>query len=526
MASIALVGLIAIQVYWVKNAIALREEHFEQSVNDALKSVVRRYEKQMAAAKIVKKFNFRKQGIRTFSTSDNGSSMLKDSSVDGTRYKPQNNKVNIRVVEEVSEDVNGVITKKTREKNYSADTLTNEVNLKTETDGPVYFNKIDSSELREKWFSHQSDMVNDIFDELVSVNVYNDYNKKIDTLIIDSIVKAELAEKGVTAKYEFMICSPLNHKNCTDSCSSMERKFLESNYKVNLSPDNIFIAPQYLSVYFPHQKRYLLSSMWSMLLVFAAFLSTLIFSFYYTISTIFKQKKLSEIKNDFISNMTHEFKTPISTISLACEVLNDKSVEKSEERVGKYIRMIGDENKRLSLLVENILQTAILDKGKFKLKITPVDIHTLIEQTITNIRLQVENKEGEITKELNATQSIVNADRIHITNIVFNLIDNALKYSSEKPSIKISTNNDADGIFISVKDNGIGISKENQKRIFDTMYRVPTGNVHNVKGFGLGLSYVKAIVEKHGGSIAVESELNKGSTFTVYLPFDVKSTDN
>lgn len=526
MASIALVGLIAIQVFWVRNAISLSEEHFEQSVNDALKNVVRRYEKQMAAAKIIKKFNFRKQGIRSFSVADNPTKVVVDSMGDITHYKTPNSKVNVKIVEEFSEDINGVITKKTREKNYTADSVTGEINSKTEMDGPAYFQKIDTSELRQKWVSHQSDIVNDVFDELVSVNVYNDYNKKVDTTIIDSILRVELADKGVTAKYKFKVCSPAAHKQCSDSCKAIDEHYLNSPYKVNLSPDNIFIAPQYLTVYFPHQKRYLLSSLWSMLLVSGAFLLALIFSFYYTITTIFKQKKLSEIKNDFISNMTHEFKTPISTISLACEVLNDKSVEKTPERTAKFVRMIGDENKRLSLLVENILQTAILDKGKFKLKISQVDIHTLIEQTITNIKLQVENREGEITTDLKALQSTVNADRVHITNIIFNLIDNALKYSNEKPHIKISTTSDTQGIFISVQDNGIGISKENQKRIFETMYRVPTGNVHNVKGFGLGLSYVKAIVEKHGGTIAVESELNKGSTFTVYLPFDIKNQDN
>ena len=221
--------------------------------------------------------------------------------------------------------------------------------------------------------------------------------------------------------------------------------------------------------------------------------------------------------------MTHEFKTPISTISLAVEVLNDKSVEKSQERVSNYVKMIGDENKRLSLLVENILQTAILDKGEFKLKVQSIDIHNLIEQTFTNIKLQVENKEGQITSQLNATKPVINADRVHITNILFNLIDNALKYSKDNPDIIVSTKNDDEGIFISVQDNGIGISKDNQKRIFDTMYRVPTGNIHNVKGFGLGLSYVKAVVEKHGGSIKVESELGKGSMFTLYLPFEIKN---
>ncbi len=221
--------------------------------------------------------------------------------------------------------------------------------------------------------------------------------------------------------------------------------------------------------------------------------------------------------------MTHEFKTPISTISLATEMLADKTVEKSPERFSNYIKMIGDENKRLSLLVENILQTAILDKGEFKLKIQNIDVHTLIEQTIENIKLQVENKEGEITTRLNATTHIINADRVHITNVIFNLIDNALKYSVEKPTITISTKNNETGIFISIQDNGIGISKENQKRIFDTMFRVHTGNIHNVKGFGLGLSYVKAVVEKHRGAVSVDSIIGKGTTFTIYLPFSASN---
>jgi two-component system phosphate regulon sensor histidine kinase PhoR len=361
-------------------------------------------------------------------------------------------------------------------------------------------------------------MVNDIFDEMVSVNIYNDNNRKIDTLLLDSVIRFELLEKGISANYIYGVTPSKQMPVDSTLLSGRDKLLYNSKYKINLSPDNIFIKPQYLSVYFPGQNRYLLSSLWFMLLISVAFTLVLVFSFYYTISTIFKQKKLSEIKNDFISNMTHEFKTPISTISLACEVLNDASIEKTKERTANYVKMISDENKRLSLLVENILQTAILDKGEFKLKIQSTDIHTLIEQTIANIKLQVENKEGKISTELNAENPVINADRVHVTNIVFNLIDNALKYSSANPEIKISTKSKKEGILIYVKDNGIGISKENQHRIFDTMYRVHTGNVHNVKGFGLGLSYVKAVVEKHGGVIKVESELNKGSTFIVYLP--------
>ncbi len=524
MASFALIGLIAIQLYWIDNAVTLGKQRFEQNVNEALNNVVSHMEKQIAASKIRKKFNFHKQGIRWYAPEDSltrRTKFINGAKSDKNDFSLSKDKMNVIVYEEYSSDSNGVTVKKSRHKNYMSDSASSEMDGLTDIDVPSYIHQFNSGELRNKWFSKKKNMVNDIFDELVSINIYNDYNNVIDTLLLDSVIKMELLEKGISTNYVFGILASKNPPKDISRLSGREALLTASNYKINLSPDNIFIKPQYLSVYFPEQRTYLLSSMGFMLAVSGSFMIVVILSFYYTVSTIFKQKKLSEIKNDFISNMTHEFKTPISTISLACEVLNDKTFEKSPERVSNYVKMIGDENKRLSLLVENILQTAILDKGELKLKIQSIDIHNLIEETIGNIKLQVENKEGEITTELKASIAAINADKVHITNIIFNLIDNALKYSSGKPKIKISTRSDQEGIFISIQDHGIGISKENQKRVFETMYRVPTGNIHNVKGFGLGLSYVKAVVEKHGGSINVDSELGKGSTFTVYLPFNV-----
>lgn len=525
-ASLALVGLIALQVYWINNAITLSKHRFEQDVNEALDKVVSRMEKQRAASKISKRFNFRKQGIRWYAPQDSlagKTGMIANTQLPANDLALKNDKINVKIYEEFSSDSNGVLIKKSRHKDYLSDSTSSEldINLSNEMELPTYIQQFNSDDLRRKWYTEHKDMVNDIFDELVSINIYNDYSNTVDTLLVDSIVRQELIQQGISAKYIYGILPSETAPDNINIFSEKEKTLYDSEYKINLSPDNVFIKPQFLSLHFPSENSYLLSSMWFMLAISGSFMLIIIFSFYYTVSTIFKQKKLSEIKNDFISNMTHEFKTPISTISLASEMLNDTTVEKSPERVNNYVTMIRDENKRLSLLVENILQTAILDKGEFKLKIQSINIHTLIEQTIANIRLQVENKKGEITTELKAATHTINADRIHVTNIVFNLIDNAIKYSKEQPKIKICTHNNSTGILISVQDNGIGISKENQKRIFDTLYRVPTGNIHNVKGFGLGLSYVKAVVEKHGGTINVESDLGKGSTFTVYLPYDV-----
>ena len=526
-ASVALVGLILMQLYWINKAIELKEQYFDQMVEEVLNQVVRKVEKQSAAAKITKRFNFRKQGIRWLMSQDSGygaTKLVADSLGDNNVYKAASDKFNVHVYEEFSSDSNGVVVKKIRQKKYTekldSANKKNPLNSRlTESSlSPFVIEQLDSSDKNYQWFLHKNDMVNDIFDELVSINIYNDYNEKTDTLSLDSMLHRLLEEKGIKTNYLLAVINAKENKVEWAKNNIKSNNYIDSRYKVNLTPENMFIQPKYLSVIFPNQKNYLLSTMWILLAGSLVFIIIIMFSFYYTISTILKQKKLSEIKNDFINNMTHELKTPISTISLACEVLNDNSIDKSEEKVKNYVRVINEENKRLSTLVENVLQTAVLDKGEFKLKTEETDIHFIIEKAIDNIRLQVEKEGGKIITLLNATQHIINADKVHLTNIIYNLAENAIKYTENTPEIKISTQNSGEGIYISVQDNGIGISKENQKKIFDTLYRVPTGNVHNVKGFGLGLSYVKAVVEKHNGKISVESEPGKGSKFSILLP--------
>jgi two-component system phosphate regulon sensor histidine kinase PhoR len=217
--------------------------------------------------------------------------------------------------------------------------------------------------------------------------------------------------------------------------------------------------------------------------------------------------------------MTHEFKTPISTISLACEALTDNGIKRSQEFTESYINIILEENKRLATMAEKILQTAVIEKGQLKMKRERIDFHEVITDVIKNIRIQVEIKDGIIRKQCKATNPIIIGDKVHLTNLVYNLLDNANKYSPKKPVIIVRTENTSNGIILTIEDNGIGISKGEQKKIFDKLYRVPTGNIQDVRGFGLGLSYVKAIVEEHHGRISVESEINKGTKFKIFLPF-------
>lgn len=233
---------------------------------------------------------------------------------------------------------------------------------------------------------------------------------------------------------------------------------------------------------------------------------------------MFTQKKLSEIKSDFINNMTHELKTPLATISLAIDALTNEKVIHDTSKIKYYSGMIKEENKRMNKQVEKILQAARIERQEISLNLQQLDVHEIIRKVADNLELQIQEKHGRLALSLTAQNQIINADEVHFSNIIFNLLDNAIKYSNESPRIEVETLMNGNALLIKVKDNGIGMNKETQNRIFEKFYRAHTGNIHNVKGFGLGLSYVKAMVEAHNGKIKVESVVGKGSIFTISLP--------
>ena len=274
-----------------------------------------------------------------------------------------------------------------------------------------------------------------------------------------------------------------------------------------------------LIVFFPHKEKFVYVKMMGWLAISLLFLLISTFSMMYILSTLFKHKKITEMKNDFINNMTHEFKTPIATISLASEVMLNSENELSKEKAMHYIKIISEENQRLKLNVERVLQTALLDKQNYTLKKKEVDIHGLIEQTVKNMCLSEMSKDVSVNYDFQAVRATVLVDKLHITNVIANLVENACKYSLDRPEILISTKNKLTGVEISFADNGIGMTAEAQKQVFQKFYRVPMGNIHNVKGFGLGLFYVKTLIEAHGGYIKVNSELGKGSKFDIFIPF-------
>lgn len=250
----------------------------------------------------------------------------------------------------------------------------------------------------------------------------------------------------------------------------------------------------------------------------ALFMLVIIAAFFVTLKTLLNQKKLSEIKSDFINNMTHEFKTPLATISLAVDAIRNDKVQNDKEKMGYFSGIIKDENKRMNKHVETILQAALMEKQELRLHLVEIHAHAMIQRALDNFDLQLNEKEAKAELLLNAKNDLINADEIHFTNLLSNLIDNAIKYSKENLQIRITTHSTSRYLVISVEDNGIGMSKETVKRIFEKFYRAHTGNVHNVKGFGLGMSYVKTVIDAHKGKIKVDSTLGKGTTFTIEMP--------
>ncbi len=338
--------------------------------------------------------------------------------------------------------------------------------------------------------------------------------ERLDLTKLPAIIKQKLKDNGIRLPFEYAVKSG-------GRCVRNSKDFFSDNsgekYSIQLFAEDLFPKMNYLYLSFPDQESFLVKSY---IMLFPSLLLTLILILCsaFTIYIIFRQKRLSKIKNDFINNMTHEFKTPISTISLASQMLKDDTVQHSESRTQNIAGVINTESRRLSFQVEKVLQMAVFNEGRMKLKPKPIHIHKIIQNLLTNFTLRVEDKEGEIISKLEATNDLIVVDEVHFGNVISNLLDNAIKYSKEKPEIIISTKNKRKGIIISVTDNGIGISKADQRMVFERFFRVHTGNVHDVKGFGLGLSYVKKVVDAHGASVTVDSTIGKGSKFEIFVP--------
>ncbi|MBT3174761.1 MAG: HAMP domain-containing histidine kinase [Lentimicrobiaceae bacterium] len=459
--TIATIGLMMIQVRWIRDAVKLKEAIFVKDVKQAITQVVYDLDKLRLEERIKNRRKFIEENQSSF---------------------------------QIYDSLNRVM-------------FYNFQNISSQTDIDMIL--------------HNSSMANKLINDLTfgynQKDPENFYHSK--KALIESMLTYELKNKDINTSFEFGIYSPATNSMIFQKTGKYPEELLNDSFIFDLNPvGSLFSLPNKLLIFFPNEKKFLISQLWILLAVSVVLFLVIIISFSFSIYTIFRQKRLSIMKNDFINNMTHEFKTPISTIALACEALKDKDIQKTESLYENYVGVIDEENGRLGLMSEQILQTAIIDKGQLKIQKSLNNIHDIINAAMGSKTIAIENKGGKIEAQLRAQNDEVMGDNIHLTNVIINLLDNAIKYCLEKPDIVINTINSNKSLLIRIKDNGIGISNTNRKKIFEKLYRVPTGNVHNFKGFGLGLSYVKAIIDQHNGEVSVDSEMGKGSTFTIKLP--------
>ena len=513
---ISLLGIVAVQFYWFNNSVAVRNELFDRSVNEAMNKAVKRLETGHDL-KVIRGFaegdtiNWNKQIPfppppppppppefenldvvvkrdslnRTISMMTSKSKHAKQMSyvvVAGSKTRKSAGKARI-----ITEDKFGVLGDST-------------IKIEMPSIDPAIGQKIKqlkqlSNQIRIEYSGWET-------------------GRHIDEAQLKKLLKEELIDRAIPIDFEISVIGGDSIPEQTSTAKASKRW-----YKVNLFPDDIFRKKLDFAVHFPGRDIFIGRKTVLLLGLSVSFTLIIFLTFLLSIYLIIKQKRISEMKSDFINNMTHEFKTPIATISIAADSIANQKVIGEQEKVRFFAGMIKKENQRMNEQVERILQIARLDRKEFEFNFQATDIHPLIEAAIDGIILQVEQRGGKIETRLEAVNPVVTTDPIHFTNLVCNLLDNANKYSPEAPQITVSTTNSSDGILLTVEDKGMGMTKAVQARIFDKFYRLTSGNIHTIKGFGLGLSYIKAILDANNGIIKVFSEPGKGSRFVVFIPF-------
>lgn len=555
--SLACVGLVAFQYYWVANAVQINQERFEQNVYQSLAASITKLEKgetsdiiinAMARDSSFKRDLFQKIEPIELNIKRQFSIERRPSVIDSILKEP---------VPQVSQTFQRIIASRGGKpesqfelQKYFELPSSVAIQLFTPDEMQVYLQekekylnfvaRRDSFVQAHDYMMNREALITEEYKvsenaaenivkankkiqlvEVVMSQIFADAQQNIlsrlDTSALHKDITSELKKRGIEDEFELAI---LTFKDSLISINRVKspNAFKHHSIRAELFPGDLVGDENFLMIHFPSKRLFLLKQIWLPLSSSLVFLLIIILCFIYAIKVIIRQKKLSETKNDFINNMTHEFKTPIATVSLAVEALQDPELIHQDAFRNRYLAIIKDENKRLGSQVEKVLQAAQLDKKDFKLKFEEVNVVELVKEAKRHFDLQVEKKGGSIQLKTDVKNPFLKADPFHLSNIINNLLDNANKYSKEEPQIGVAIREIPEGISITIKDNGMGMSKDSVKKIFDKFYRVPTGNLHDVKGFGLGLAYVKTMVEEHHGEISVESEINKGSTFTIILP--------
>ncbi len=562
--TVALVGLVGLQFYWTNMAYQIARQRFKQTAHEALQAVTQKLEQR-----------------EIIYATQQGAIKLQDSLKLWEKQRAEYERERLAQIQAIeAQKVQKNIKRNPKQSQITIQLKENAQVLTPNNISQVFisskeyisFQKIDSTPMfvmrqekqdfqvkqtpivAEKKFikiENKEDVLKFLVQELKQTKP--DLDKRLSKRLLDSLLSKEFTQRGIYLPYTFGVeVLPRRETLPTTALPAMQaqvqmhlaeltnlnnyekphylffanqteqQKTLHSNFHTQLFPTEIVGNRNTLFVHFPQEINWLWREMAFTGGASILFIGLIIGCFAYALYTIWKQKKISEVTHDFINNMTHEFKTPVATVALACEALQDPDMRQNTAFTGRYLQIIKEENERLGRQVERVLQIAMLDKTDFRLKIQPCDMHDIVQKAIHKIALQVESRQGIVLTDLRATAIGLKADEVHLTNVILNLLDNAIKYSPESPQIHIATSNTHEGILLTISDKGQGMTKEAQGKIFDKFYRVPTGNVHNVKGFGLGLSYVRTIVQAHHGRVYVQSEVGKGSTFGVVFPCQAK----
>lgn len=508
--TLSVTGLIAVQIFWLRNVIKVEEERFERRVNEALLSVAEKIDKQEVAENVFgrierspinpnKKLNGTKGSKKIIKDSIEHIAFLVTDSIKKPianfqyRYLTGGN------------DSTKITIFKNDSLSHGAIMIRNNF---------TWQRKLDSLVVKKK------QLVEDVVTDIIRVNTGKKIEERINTVQLNNFISDELKRKGINTDFSFGIL-----KSHPDTLVLLKEgtniaELYKSRTRTFLFPDEVFNAPNQLIVYFPNKSTYLLSTVSGMLVLSMILIIVISVLFYKTLQMFITQKKITDIKNDLINNITHEFKTPISTISIACEALQEPELVKETSSVKRYTSIIKEENERLRMMVETLLNTAAFEKGTIHLNKEKLDINDLVKSAVSKFEEVIKKQNGVVELTLYENPLNCEIDGFHLINCLSNLIDNAIKYNEREPVIKIKTSIVNNNAVITINDNGIGITKDQAEKIFDTFYRVPTGNIQNVRGNGIGLSYCKKIIEAHSGNISLSSKLGEGSTFEISLPIN------
>lgn len=496
-------GLILIQLYWIKNSIRITDQQFRYNANKALESVVLDLEEKELIESIIKEIGP--------AGSDSVTAVIPVNSPLARKleeYQPDSRRLEMYGLNNPGEPI-------------AVTSSGQKIFLSEENDAYPFPQEVLPESSDQTITAAVSGRVSNkiVFLENIMEKILRntpDIRERINTEDIRQRIRSALNNVGINLDFEFSIRS--GSAGTIWRSPGFTEKPGTNKFIIQLFPNDPVPGQNQIVMYCLQEQHYKLHKMGNLVFLSLVFASLLLLLSTGTFIVIFRQKKMSEIRNDFINNMTHELKTPISTINLASQMLADKSIPSARKNVDSLAKIISDESMRLKFQVEKVLQMAIFEKMKMKLNLTENNVHIIIDNVIKNFSLQIQNLNGRIITDYRAENPVAMVDEAHFLNAVSNLVDNGIKYSKGQPEITISTYNSKKDLIITIEDRGIGISKENLKRIYDKFYRVHSGNIHNVKGFGLGLSYVKDIVEEHNGSIEVESHLNKGTKFKLTIP--------